>query len=90
MYKKPMRMILCCAALILSGVATTGCHKIGLEAKTVPLPAGLGDFIAVTPGDGQRQAVLWFKQQDQTIIAVRVYLPPGMTKYARNTPEQMQ
>jgi hypothetical protein len=85
MNKKSTRMTVSCAALIVSGLAATGCQKIGETSRTLPdaIPAGLGDLVAVTPGDGQRQAVLWFKQPDQTVVAVRVYLPAGITKYPR-------
>jgi hypothetical protein len=83
MYKKPTRVAVCCVALILSGLSA-GCQKIGSDSKTLPaIPPGLGELVAVTPGDGHRQAVLWFKQPDQTIVAVRVYLPSGTTKFTR-------
>ena len=72
------------ALLVLSSVATVGCQKVGSTTQTLPVPAALGDFVAVTPGDGQLQAVLWFKQPDQTIVAVRVHLGPGINKYPRN------
>jgi hypothetical protein len=72
------------AVLILLSLATAGCQKVGSTTQTIPVPAALGDFVAVTPGDGQLQAVLWFKQPDQTIVAVRVHLGPGTNRYTRN------
>jgi len=84
MYKTFTRMTVYFAALVLSGLATAGCQKLGSTSQTLPVPAALGDFVAVTPGDGQKQAVLWFKQPDQTIVAVRVTLPPGTTKFPRS------
>lgn len=73
------------AVLILIGLATVGCQKLGSASQTLPaIPAALGDLIAVTPGDHPRQAVLWFKQPDQTIVAMRVQVPNGTTRYPRN------
>jgi hypothetical protein len=73
------------AALILIGLATAGCQKMGSTSQTLPaIPRGLGDLIAVTPGDGPRQSVLWFKQPDQTIVAVRLYVPSGTSTYPRS------
>ena len=73
------------AVLILLGLATAGCQKIGSTSQTLPgIPAALGELVSVTPGDGAHQAVLWFKQPDQTIVAVRVNVPSGTTKYPRN------
>lgn len=74
-----------CAGLILIGLAVAGCQKIGSSSQTQPgIPAALGEFVGVTPGDGARQAVLWFKQPDQTIVSVRIQVPSGTTKYPRN------
>lgn len=74
-----------CAALILIGLATAGCQKVGSASQTLPaIPAALGELVSVTPGDGAFQAVLWFKQPDQTIVAVRVHVPSGTTRYPRN------
>ena len=73
------------AVLILIGLATAGCQKIGSTTQTLPgIPAALGELVAVTPGDGAHEAVLWFKQSDQTIVSVRVHVPRGTTKYPRN------
>jgi len=88
MYKRLTRMTMYCGAFILSGLVTAGCQKIGSTSQTIPVPAAVGDFVAVTPGDGPRQAVLWFRQADQTVVAVRVFLPPGTTKFPRSK-EQM-
>ena len=74
-----------CAVLILIGFATAGCQKLGGASQTLPgIPAAIGELVSVTPGDGTHQAVLWFKQPDQTIVAVRVSVPSGTTKYPRN------
>jgi hypothetical protein len=73
------------AALVLIGLATAGCQKMGSGSQTLPgIPAALGDLVAVSPGDGPWQSVLWFKQSDQTIVAVRVNVPAGTTRYPRN------
>jgi hypothetical protein len=78
---KPMRYVV----LILIGLATAGCQKMGSTSQTLPgIPAALGDLVAVSPGDGPRQSVLWFKQSDQTIVAVRVNVPAGTSRYPRN------
>jgi hypothetical protein len=74
-----------CAVLILIGLTTTGCQKMGSTSQTLPgIPAALGELVSVTPGDGTHQAVLWFKQPDQTIVAVRVHVPSGVSRYPRN------
>ena len=74
-----------CAVLILIGLATASCQKIGSTSQTNPgIPAALGELVSVTPGDGAFQAVLWFKQPDQTIVAMRVYVTSGTTRYPRN------
>ena len=78
-------------ALILIGLATAGCEKLGTAhaPKQLGIPAVLGDLVAITPGADPTQQVLWFKQSDQTIVAVRVNVPRGtieaeMTKFPRN------
>lgn len=73
------------AMLFLITLATAGCQKMGSSSQTMPgIPGALGELVSVTPGDGAHQAVLWFKQSDQTIVAVRVYVPSGMSRYPRN------
>ena len=73
-----------CAVLILIGLATAGCQKLDSASQTLPgIPAALGELVSVTPGDGAFQAVLWFKQPDQSIVAVRVHVPSGTTRYPR-------
>lgn len=73
------------AALILIGLATTGCQKMGSASQTQPgIPTAVGELVSVTPGDGAHQAVLWFKQSDQTIVAVRVTVASGTNRYPRN------
>jgi hypothetical protein len=74
-----------CALLISIGLATSGCQKMGSSVQTLPgAPAEFGDLVGVTPGDGAHQAVLWFKQPHQTIVAMRVNVPSGISKYPRN------
>jgi hypothetical protein len=64
-----------CVLLIPIAAAVTGCEKLG-TAKTAPdmpaIPAEMGELVAVTPSDSPYQSVLWFKQADQSIVAVRV------------------
>jgi hypothetical protein len=70
--------------LVLVGLASAGCERLNTASQTQPpIPADRGELVAITPGDGPRQAVLWFKQADQTIVAVRVSVPRGTTKYPR-------
>ena len=78
-------------ALILIGLATAGCERLGTPhtSKQLGIPAALGDLVAITPDADPTHQVLWFKQSDQTIVAVRVSVPRGtieaeMTKFARN------
>lgn len=85
MYKRSICNAMRCAALIMIGLAAAGCEKVPQGLNTQPaIPAALGDFVAVTSDEGPRTAVLWFKQSDQTIIAVRVHVPQGMTKFPRS------
>ena len=73
------------AVLVLSGLASAGCQKLGTGDQTLrAIPAAHGDLVGVTQGDGAHQAVLWFKQPDGTIVAVREYVPRGTTRYPRN------
>jgi hypothetical protein len=72
------------ALVLLIGLASAGCEKLNTASQTAPaIPTDRGDLVAVTPGDGPRQAVLWFRQADQTIVAVHVFVPRGTTKYPR-------
>lgn len=48
------------------------------------IPASFGDLVAVTPTDRRFESVLWFKQPDQTVVAVRVDLRSG-TRYVYKT-----
>ena len=69
-----------CAVLFAIGLAIAGCEKIG-GPTNVPetadaIPASLGDLVAVTPTDRRFESVLWFKQPDQTIVAVNVGVAP--------------
>lgn len=57
-------------------VAIAGCEKLG-GPQTAPhimpaIPAAMGELVAVTPSANPHQAVLWFRQADQTIVAVHV------------------
>lgn len=95
MHKKSSEKTLWYVALILIALATTGCEKLGTSnAMHSAIPAGLGDLVAITPGAIPTQSVLWFKQPDQTIVAVRVYVPRGtieaeVTKFPRGRGEHM-
>ena len=63
------------ALLISIAAATAGCEKLGTArtgADMPAIPAALGELVAVTPGDSAYQSVLWFKQADQSVVAVRV------------------
>ena len=81
-----------CAQLIAIGLAVAGCERLGSQGnvpETAPIPASFGDLIAVTPTDQRWVSVLWFKQPDQTIVAVRVDVAHGKaialkTKYPRS------
>jgi hypothetical protein len=92
MYKKSAPKTMLYAVLILIGLATAGCEKLGAPTnspKQPAIPAALGDLVAVTPGDGPNQSVLWFKQSDQAIVAVTVSVRRGtidakMTKFPRS------
>jgi hypothetical protein len=78
MNKKSMR----CAVLLVIGLAVTGCERMGAPRnvpETTTIPASFGDLVAVTPTDKRLQSVLWFKQPDQTIVAVMVDLRDGRT-----------
>jgi hypothetical protein len=91
MHKKTSPKTLRYAALILTGLATTGCEKLGAThtPKQLTIPVALGDLVAVTPGAGPMQSVLWLKQPDQSIVAVRVSVQRGtieaeITKFPRH------
>ncbi len=85
MYKRSIRNATRFGALIVIGLASAACQKVPQGLNTQPaIPAALGDFVAVTTDEGARTAVLWFKQSDQTIIAVRVHVPQGITKFPRS------
>jgi hypothetical protein len=86
MHKKSARTILTYAALILASLASAGCEKLTTinTPKVTTIPTSLGELVAVTPGASQSQSVLWFKQADQTIVAVRVRLPSGTIEAATN------
>jgi hypothetical protein len=78
--------------LLAIGLAVVGCERLGSAAnvpKTVAIPASFGELVAVTPTDRRFHSMLWFKQSDQTIVAVEVDLRDGEwyvyeTKYPRN------
>jgi hypothetical protein len=85
MYKRSIRNATRYAVLVLIGFAAAGCQKVPQGLNTQPaIPAALGDFVTVTTDEGERTAVLWFKQPDQTIIAVRVHVPQGVTRFPRS------
>jgi hypothetical protein len=85
--KHPLR----CVVLVAISLAVVGCEKIGSASsapETAVIPASFGDLVAVTPTDRPVGSVLWFKQPDQTIVAVYVDTTRGTflpykTKYAR-------
>jgi len=68
------------ALLILIGVAIAGCEKLG-GPQNAPdmhtIPAAMGELVAVTPSTNPHQAVLWFRQADQTIVALQVNTSRG-------------
>jgi hypothetical protein len=66
-----------CALLLAIGLAVAGCEKIGRSETPAAIPASLGELVAVTPIDSGIQTMLWFKQPDQTIVAVHVDLRNG-------------
>ena len=69
-----------CAALLAIGLAVAGCERVGAPTnvpETTVIPASFGDLVAVTPTDRRFESVLWFKQPDQTIIAVGLDLRDG-------------
>jgi hypothetical protein len=84
MHKNSARTILIYAALILASIASAGCQKLSNvnTPKATTIPATFGELVAVTPGSSQSQSVLWFKQPDQTIVAVRVLVPSGRIEAA--------
>jgi hypothetical protein len=85
MYKRSIRNRMRYAMLTLIGLTAAGCEKVPQGLNTQPaIPAALGDFVTVTTDEGERTAVLWFKQPDQTIIAVRVHVPQGVTRFPRS------
>jgi hypothetical protein len=81
-----------CAVLLAIGLAVAGCERLGAPTnvpQTITIPASFGDLVATTSTDQPYEAVLWFKQPDQTIVAVRVDLATGTTyvfrtKYPRS------
>jgi hypothetical protein len=89
---KMSRHTLRCALLIATVLTVAGCEKMGgsnLPETAVPIPASFGELVAVTPTDKRSQSVLWFKQPDQTIIAVGLDLRDGRwfvfkTKFPRS------
>jgi len=85
MYRRYVRNAMRYAVLTVIGLAAAGCQKVPQGLNTQPaIPAALGEFVGVTTDEGARTAVLWFKQSDQTIIAVRVHVPQGITKFPRS------
>ena len=85
-----------CAVLLAIGLTAAGCERVGAPRTNVPetntIPASFGDLVAVTPTDRRFESVLWFKQSDQTIVAVRVDARSGnayvfKTKYPRSKSE---
>ncbi len=88
---KQSRQTMRCALLLAISLALTGCEKMGARTdvpETNTIPASFGDLVAVTPTDRRFEAVLWFKQSDQTIVAVRVDARTGAayvfkTRYPR-------
>lgn len=85
MYKRSIRNPVRYAVLVLIGLATAGCEKVPQGLNTQPaIPAAFGEFVNVTTDEGARTAVLWFKQPDQTIVAVRVHVPQGITRFPRS------
>jgi hypothetical protein len=84
-----------CVALLAIGLAVAGCERMGAPTnvpETNTIPASFGDLVAVTPTDRRFESVLWFKQSDQTIVAVRVDARTGAayvfkTKYPRSKSE---
>jgi hypothetical protein len=84
------------AMLLAIGLTAAGCERIGVAPTDAPatntIPASFGDLVAVTPTDRRFESVLWFKQSDQTIVAVRVDARSGAayvfkTKYPRSKSE---
>jgi hypothetical protein len=84
-----------CVVLLAIGLAVAGCERMGAPTnvpETNTIPASFGDLVAVTPTDRRFESVLWFKQSDQTIVAVRVDARTGAayvfkTKYPRSKSE---
>jgi hypothetical protein len=80
-----------CAGLLAVGLALAGCQKIGPTGnipETCAIPSSFGDLVAVTPAE-RAESVLWFKQPDQTIVAVGVNSARGTcqvhkTRYPRS------
>lgn len=81
-----------CAVFLAIGLAVTGCERVGPPMdvpETSAIPASFGELVAVTPTDRPYVSVLWFKQPDQTIVAVHVDFAHGVaqpykTKYPRS------
>lgn len=92
MYTTSIRKSVVCTLLVLAALACAGCEKLGggTESPKLPaIPASVGELVAVSQGDAPYQSVLWFKQPDQTIVAVRVNFLRGtiearMTKFPRS------
>ena len=86
MNKKSARTMRC-AVLLAIGLAVAGCERRGAVTnvpETSTIPASFGDLVAVTPTDRRLESVLWFRQPDQTIVAVVVDLRDGK-KYVVKT-----
>jgi hypothetical protein len=90
MHKKSGQMM-ACAVFLAIGLAVAGCERVPPTnvPVTTAIPASFGELVAVTPTDRAYVAVLWFKQPDQTIVAVRVDIAHGSvgpykTKYPRS------
>ena len=85
MHKRSVRNALRWGVLAAIGLIVAGCEKVPQGMNTQPaIPASLGDFVTVTTDEGERTAVLWFKQPDQTIVAARVHVPQGATRFPRS------
>jgi hypothetical protein len=79
MHNQTMLRALRCALIVSIGLATSGCQKLqGVPGpQQTGIPAALGELVGVTPDVRPFQSVLWFKQADQTIVAVRVNFSNG-------------
>jgi hypothetical protein len=79
MHNKTIVRALRCALIVSIGLMTVGCQKLQGTAgpQQTGIPAALGDLVAVTADVKPFQSVLWFRQADQTIVAVRVNFSNG-------------